>query len=97
MEIIMKEYLSVGEASLELGICVKTLHLWEKSKKLLSNFRTFGNHRRYLKYDVLKIKNKEKRINIGYSRVSSYDQKDDLERQSQYLIQYSKFGEWFEF
>jgi DNA-binding transcriptional MerR regulator len=55
----MKEYLSVGEASLELGVCVKTLHRWEKSKKLLSSFRTFGNHRRYLKYDVLKIKNKE--------------------------------------
>jgi predicted site-specific integrase-resolvase len=86
----MKEYLSVGEVSLELGVCVKTLHRWEKSKKLLSSFRTFGSHRRYLKYDVLKIKNKEKRINIGYARVSSHDQKDDLVRQTQYLKDFSQ-------
>ena len=72
MEIKMKEYLSVGEASLELGICIKTLHRWENLGKLKSSFRTIGNHRRYLKYDVLKIKNKEKRMNIGYSRASSF-------------------------
>ena len=86
----MKEYLSIGEASKELGVCVKTLHRWENLGKLKSCFRTIGNHRRYFKYDVLKFKNKHNRINVGYARVSSYDQKKVLNTQVQFLNHYSK-------
>ena len=40
---------------------------------------------RYFIFDVFKILNKNKRVNVCYTRVSSHDQKQDLERQAQYL------------
>ena len=88
----MKNTLSIGEASLMLGVSITTLRRWHKSTKLIPQFTTFGGHRRYHIQQLLKIihpnKNTENRINIGYARVSSHDQKKDLETQKQRLKQY---------
>lgn len=78
----LKELLSVGEVSKILGVCVKTIHRWDKEGKLKSFHRTFGNHRRFKRTDVFRLLyQKENTQIIGYARVSSYDQKKDLKTQ----------------
>jgi len=83
-----EQYISIGKVAKILGVAVVTLRRWEKLGKLTAKFRTFGQHRRYFIFDVFKILNKNKRINVCYARVSSHDQKQDLERQAQYLENY---------
>ena len=75
--------LSIKEASEFLGVSIDTLRRWEKAGKITSS-RTSGGHRRYEKKDLIKLKGyntQENRITIAYCRVSSSDQKDDLQRQ----------------
>ena len=82
----MNDYVSIGQAAALIGVAVVTLRRWEKEGRLLSSFRTFGNHRRYKVSDVLLlVSDDEPRVNICYSRVSSHDQKADLHRQSEVL------------
>ena len=85
-------HVSIGEAAVILGLSVVTLRRWDRSGLLKPVFRTFGNHRRYSLGDITKIFNKS--INsdkvVGYSRVSSFDQKKDLETQTNVLKNYIK-------
>jgi predicted site-specific integrase-resolvase len=69
-----------------------TLRRWDRSGKLKPVFRTFGNHRRYNLSDITKIYNKDSVVKkvIGYSRVSTFDQKKDLKVQSEVLTNYIK-------
>tara|TARA_B100001245_G_C22844779_1_gene406110 strand:- start:196 stop:615 length:420 start_codon:yes stop_codon:yes gene_type:complete len=83
------EYISIGKAAKLLGVSVPTLRRWERAGKLISCFRTFGNHRRYKLSDIFRISNKENKKVVCYSRVSSYDQKEDLERQNDKLMHFS--------
>ena len=55
--------------------------------KLLEVTRTFGRHRRYVEEELLKLiyPEQEERINVGYARVSTHDQKKDLENQAEVL------------
>jgi len=82
---MMSQYLSIGEVSTLIGISIVTLRRWEKSGKLSAAYRTLGNHRRYLKNKILELfgllETSEPRFSVGYARVSSHDQKNDLERQ----------------
>ena len=86
------EHVSIGEAAIILGLSVVTLRRWDRSGLLKPVFRTFGNHRRYSLGDITKIFNKS--INsdkvVGYSRVSSFDQKKDLGTQTNVLKNYIK-------
>ena len=84
----MQKLMSIGQVAKELGVSICTLRRWDKSGKLKSTLRTLGNHRRYLTLDIFKLK-KTTRINIGYARVSSYDQKKDLQTQVNFLKKYS--------
>ncbi len=72
-----------------LGVAVSTLRRWHSSKKLIPQCRSIGGHRRYSVSQVLAITHpdqiKQNRINVGYARVSSHDQKKDLETQKQRL------------
>jgi excisionase family DNA binding protein len=78
--------ISINEASKLLGVTTKTLRLWEKEGKIKSH-RTAGGHRRYEITDLLGSK-KEKSLTVAYARVSSQNQKDDLERQKLVLEAY---------
>ena len=72
---------SIGKASSLLGVSVVTLRRWNKLGKL-NSFRTFGNHRRFNLNDILDIVNPSKnKLHVAYARVSSHDQKKDLETQ----------------
>ena len=50
------EIMSISEASKYLGVSMDTIRRWEK-KGYIKSFRTPGNHRRYNKEDLNKIKN----------------------------------------
>jgi len=78
--------ITIDEASKLLGVTAKTLRLWEKDNKIVS-YRTEGGHRRYKVSDLFHT-NKEKQLTVAYGRVSSHDQKKDLERQVQLLELY---------
>jgi predicted site-specific integrase-resolvase len=84
------EHISIGEVSIILGVSVVTLRRWDHSGKLKPVFRTFGNHRRYNLDHITKLFKKDSNVKkvIGYSRVSSFDQKKDLETQTKVLSNY---------
>jgi len=87
----MEKYISIQEVSIILGVTTTTLRRWDKSETLQSDYRTIGNHRRYKLSKILKLinpKTDEDKITLCYSRVSSYDQKEDLKRQSAKLLEY---------
>ena len=77
--------LSVGQLADKLGVTSPTIRRWCRTGKLTETLRTVGNHRRFslLAFSHL-IKEKERR-SIGYARVSSHDQKTDLQSQIQRL------------
>lgn len=88
----MEKYVSGKRAGEILGVHQRTLYLWDKKKKI-DTIRTPGGKRmynveKYLK-NVVRNKKKEKkeknRKRIIYARVSSKQQKDDLERQISFL------------
>ena len=82
-------YLSIREAAEFLGVAVSTLRRWEKEGKLESE-RTKGGHRRYPKEKLIAFKDKKenKKLTIGYCRVSSSDQKEDLKKQVENVSSY---------
>ncbi|MEQ8958563.1 MAG: MerR family DNA-binding transcriptional regulator, partial [Coleofasciculus sp. C2-GNP5-27] len=80
------------EAATLLGVTVKTLHRWELNGKIRSS-RTAGGHRRYDIADLIGyISGNE--LTVGYARVSSHDQKDDLNRQVLVLESYCAKQGW---
>ncbi|MFP3318705.1 MAG: IS607 family transposase, partial [Thermoplasmata archaeon] len=78
----MPERLSrLKEAWLLLGLHPKTIQKWDKQGKIRT-VRTPGGGRGIFKLEIRRLQG-EKGIRsiIGYARVSSNTQKDDLERQ----------------
>ena len=82
--------ISIGETAKLLGVDIQTLRAWDKNGKLKAE-RTPTGHRRYNRNKVLSMvspKLSNDKITIAYARVSSNDQKADLERQIQVLEMY---------
>lgn len=92
----MERLVSIGEASKVLGVSITTLRRWEAEGRLVPE-HTSGGHRRY---DLAKLKPElfraafDERRTVAYARVSSDDQKDDLERQKQVLELYCAQQGW---
>ena len=81
--IALSKYYSIHEFSKLIGVSAQTLRNWDNNGKLLPHHTTDSGYRYYSEEQlnqVLNIKPKN-RIIIGYCRVSSHKQKDDLERQ----------------
>jgi putative resolvase len=76
-----KEYVSAAEASKALGVSTQTLRNWDKTGKI-STIRTPTGLRRY---DLSSVMGESKGVTLIYARVSSYKQREDLERQADYL------------
>ncbi len=92
-----EKLLTISEASKLLGVAKSTLRRWEEEGKLIPDVRTKGGQRRYKLSSLLpetKHKNSYNRKTIAYIRVSSYDQKDDLERQKKVLEMYCASNGW---
>lgn len=92
----MDKLYSIGEAAKYLGVSVSTLRRWEIDGKLVPE-RTQGQQRRYpislLASNLTKVSS-QNRLTLAYARVSSYDQKSDLERQKQLLEMYCASKGW---
>lgn len=84
---------SIGKFAKETGVSISTLRRWDKEGKLLPAFVSEGGTRYYSDdqlFDLLgksRIEVKEKAI-IGYCRVNSHKQKDDLESQVENVRSY---------
>ena len=79
----MSKYYSIHSFSKILGVTPQTLRNWDKSGKLKPHHTTKSGYRYYSSEQLNNITNVQgiDRITVGYCRVSSYKQKDDLERQ----------------
>lgn len=91
----MSKIISIGQAAKLLGVHVQTLRNWERTGKLKPDSISPGGTRRYNQDKILQITGKElpeiekdERISIAYARVSSHDEKADLQRQAQVLELY---------
>lgn len=94
------EYISGKKASLLIGVHQRTLHSWDK-KGIIDTIRGPGGRRLYnvKKYKVMYENESDSdgdsdsdsenennnKLNIVYTRVSTYGQKDDLKRQKKYM------------
>ena len=78
-------YYTIGDFSRKVGLSINTLRNWDKEGKLKPAYISSGGHRYYSDEQfnrLIGIKlDKQERITIGYARVSSSKQKDDLKRQ----------------
>jgi putative resolvase len=84
--------LSISEAAKLKGVSVSTLRRWETEGKIVPE-RTENGHRRYDMATLLGIK-AELSYTIGYCRVSSHDQKEDLVRQKQVVELFCAQNGW---
>ena len=83
----MKIY-SVSQMAEKLNVSVITLQRWDREGRLKS-FRTPTNRRYYTQKqldELLGENSQETKYVIGYGRVSSNNQKDDLENQKKYIL-----------
>src|ERR1700693_5755440 len=84
----MERIVGISEAAQARGVAISTLRRWEASGKMVAE-HTVGGHRRYdlakLRPELLRAAEAAQRKTMAYARVSSHDQKDDLERQKQVL------------
>ena len=72
--------LNVSNMAIKLGVHPQTIRRWSRNGSLPESFRTVGNHRRY------EIKAPQNGAVVGYARVSSHDQKNDLLTQQEALL-----------
>jgi excisionase family DNA binding protein len=94
----MNNLVSISKAAKLLGVSEITLRRWDEAGRLVAT-KTEGGHRRY---DLSKIKPEtvhkydftDNRKTIAYARVSSHDQKADLERQKQVLELFCSKNGW---
>lgn len=78
-------FYTIGQFAKLVGKSIQTLRLWDSEGKLKPHHTSEGGHRYYSEQQinqVLQLKTiQRERKTIGYCRVSSSKQKDDLERQ----------------
>ena len=90
----MNRFIKIGEASKILGVTAQTLRRWERSGQLLPDRISEGGTRYY---DIEKLTgkiSKESTLTFAYARVSSHDQKEDLQRQKEILSSYCSSHGW---
>ena len=81
--------LKVSDAAKYLGVSTSTMRRWEDEGKLIP-IRTVGNQRRYDTDILMRFRgiNQNIRYTVAYARVSSSDQKEDLNRQVENISKY---------
>ena len=92
----MNRLVPIGKAAKVLGVSIPTLRRWEAEGRI-SPERTSSGHRRYdlaaLKPELFHAPSDTRRT-LAYARVSSHDEKEDLERQKQVLEMYCARQGW---
>lgn len=88
-----KRLLKIGAAAAVLGTTPAQMRKWEQSGELLPARKTKGGTRYYAASDLLGVAN-ESAPTVCYARVSSHDQKTDLDRQHAMLEAYCSAKGW---
>lgn len=88
-----KKLVKIGEAAAMIGSTPATLRKWEETGELLPARKTKGGTRYYAVSDLLALGDAEAPT-ICYARVSSHDQKADLDRQHEMLETYCAAKGW---
>jgi len=88
-----KRLVKIGEAAALLGVSVVTLRKWDASGELLPARKTNGGTRYYDAAELLNLGDSDFPT-ICYARVSSHDQKADLDRQHEMLETYCAAKGW---
>ena len=88
-----KRLVKIGEAAALLGVAVATLRKWESTGELIPSRKTAGGTRYYAVADLLGLGDADAPT-VCYARVSSHDQKADLERQHAMLEAYCAAKGW---
>ena len=90
----MDRHISPKQATKILGVTTKTIQRWDKAGKIRC-IRTPGGRRRIPISEIHRILGiTQKKKIIGYARVSSHTQKDDLQRQIEAIRSYAKNMGW---
>ena len=94
-----RKYTSIGNAAKTLGVSISTLRRWDKNGRLVAE-RTPSGHRMY-SISAISSFNPLTKANdavdlptIAYARVSSHDQRADLERQVKVLEMFCASHGW---
>ncbi len=90
----MTRFIKVGEAAKVLGVSIQTLRRWEKTGYLMPDRKSEGKTRYYDLDKLLGKKVFDNGLTVAYARVSSHDQKKDLERQADVLTSYCVKQGW---
>ena len=86
-------FVKIGEAAKLLGVSVQAPRNWEMEGKIMPSHRTPGGQRMYDLAELLGV-NDLTYPTIAYARVSSSDQKEDLERQHAVLEAFCNKNGW---
>ena len=86
-------FVKIGEAAKLLGVSVQALRNWEVEGKIMPSHRTPGGQRMYDLAELLGV-NDLTYPTLAYARVSSSDQKKDLERQHAVLEAFCNKNGW---
>ena len=93
----MSKLSSIKQAANQLGVSVSTLRRWDETGVLVAQ-RTPKGHRRYdlskINPNLTRNKVEQQRKTIAYARVSSHEQKPDLQRQIEILELYCSAQGW---
>ena len=83
-------YISINKVAKRLNKSAQTLRNWEKTGELIPAYKTKSGYRYYTEEQINKLLGVEEkeRVTIGYCRVSSRKQQDDLERQTENMRNY---------
>ena len=94
----MNKFFTIQQAAEFLGVSTQTLRRWERDKKIHPSHRTEGGQRRYDPSQLMPSRFQHSKVSnrptVGYARVSSHDQKEDLQRQVQLLEMYCASQGW---
>jgi putative resolvase len=90
----MSRFIKIGEAAKILGVSIQTLRRWEETGYLLPARVSEGKTRYYNIDQLIGKKTSEADFTVAYARVSSHDQKEDLDRQSEVLAGYCAKQGW---
>ncbi len=88
-----KKFIKIGEAAKILGVSIETMRRWEVSGELVPHKKTQGGTRYYELSKLINAENDECPT-VCYCRVSSHDQKQDLDRQKELLETYCAAKGW---
>jgi len=91
---MVEKLYTMKEASKILGVHIRTIQKWDKAGKIRC-IRTIGGKRRIPESEIKRILGiHEERKIVGYARVSSHAQRDDLERQIELIKSYAEERGW---